>query len=194
MAVIAAALGGLYFLTRYLPGGWRERGQVLVFAGPALFLVFAGLFVPAMRTLWVSFQDDSGTKFDGFANYREILSGKGTRLILFNSFTWVIGGTLFVVIVGLAIARFADGMRGERVAKSMIFIPAAISLAGAGIIWKFVYAGPPFENGLANQVAKAIPGMPTSLGGEGDKIWLVDRDFGSFTPPATAPGLNTLLL
>ena len=113
---------------------------------------------------------------------------------MFNSFTWVVGGTLFVVIVGLAIARFADGMRGERMAKSMIFIPAAISLAGAGIIWKFVYAGPPFEVGLANQVAKAIPGLPASLGGEGDKIWLVDRNLGSLNPPASAPGLNTFLL
>ena len=77
---------------------------------------------------------------------------------MFNTFTWVVGGTLFVVIVGLAIARFADGMRGEKVAKSLIFIPAAISLAGAGIIWKFIYAGPPFEVGLANQVAGRSPG------------------------------------
>ena len=76
----------------------------------------------------------------------------------------------------------------------MIFIPAAISLAGAGIIWKFVYAGPPFEDGLANQVAKAIPGLPASLGGEGDKIWLVDRNVGGLNPPASAPGLNTFLL
>ena len=76
----------------------------------------------------------------------------------------------------------------------MIFIPAAISLAGAGIIWKFVYAGPPFENGLANQVAKAIPGLPASFGGEGDKIWLVDRNVGSLNPPASAPGLNTIML
>ena len=120
--------------------------------------MFAGLFVPAVRTIWVSFRDDSGESWVGLANYQEIFSGKGTRLILFNSFTWVVGGTLFVVIVGLAIARFADGMRGEKVAKSLIFIPAAISLAGAGIIWKFVYAGPPFEVGLANQVAGGDPG------------------------------------
>ena len=52
-------LGGLYCLTRYLPGAWRERGQVLVFVGPAVFLVFAGLFVPAVRTIWVSFRDDT---------------------------------------------------------------------------------------------------------------------------------------
>ena len=98
------------------------------------------------------------------------------------------------MIVGLAIARFADGMKGERVAKSLIFIPAAISLAGAGIVWKFVYAGPPFEVGLLNQVTKAIPGLPTSLGGDGDKLWLVDRNIGALAPPASAPGLNTFLL
>ena len=194
LAILAAALGGLYFLTKYLPGGWRERTQVMLFVGPAIFLVFAGLFVPAIRTMWVSLRDDSGQKWVGLDNYTEIFSGKGTRLILFNSFTWVVGGTIVVVIVGLAIARFADGMKGERVAKSLIFIPAAISLAGAGIIWKFVYAGPPFKVGLANQVASAIPGLSASLGGEGDKLWLVDREFGGVTPPSSAPGMNSFLL
>jgi len=165
-----------------------------LFLGPAIFLVFVGLFVPAVRTLWVSFRNDTGQQWVGLDNFREIVSGKGTRLIFFNSFAWVIGGTLFVVIIGLAIARFADGMRGEKVAKSMIFIPAAISLAGAGIIWKFMYAGPPFKVGLVNQAANAIPGLPNSLGGDGDKLWLVDRNFGGVVPPSSAPGMNTFLL
>ena len=194
LAILAGVLGGLYWLTRFLPGAWRERGQVAVFVVPTLFLVFAGLLVPAGRTIWVSFLDDPGKKWVGLKNYQEIFSGKDTRLTLFNSFTWVVIGTLLVVVVGLAIARFADGMRGERVAKSLIFIPAAISLAGAGIVWKFVYAGPPFEVGLLNQVTKAIPGLPASLGGDGDKLWLVDRNIGALTPPASAPGLNTFLL
>jgi alpha-glucoside transport system permease protein len=194
IAVFLGVLLGLYFLTRYLPGGWRERGQVLIFVGPAVFLVFAGLFVPAVRTIVASFRDDKGNTWIGFDNFHEIFTGKDTRLILFNTFTWVVGGTLFVVIVALGVARFADGMRGEKVAKSLIFIPAAIALAGAGIIWKFIYAGPPFENGLANQVAKAIPGLPASLGGDGDKIWLIDRNIGGVTPPSTAPGMNTFLL
>ena len=194
LAVLCAVLLGLYALTQYLPGAWRERGQVLIFAGPAVFLVFAGLFVPAVRTIWVGFHDDSGTNWVGLDNYHEIFTGRDTRLTLFNTFTWVVGGTLFVVIVGLAVARFADGMRGEKVAKSLIFIPGAIALAGAGIIWKFIYAGPPFEVGLANQVAKAIPGLPASLGGDGDKIWLVDRNIGALNPPSSAPGMNTFLL
>jgi alpha-glucoside transport system permease protein len=194
VGIFLAFLLGLYYLTRFLPGAWRERGQVLIFAGPAVFLVFAGLFVPAVRTIVASFRDDKGTKWIGFDNFHEIFSGKDTRLVVANTFTWVIGGTLFVVIVALAVARFADGMRGEKVWKSLIFIPAAIALAGAGIIWKFIYAGPPFKVGLANQVANAIPGLPASLGGNGDKIWLVDRNIGDVNPPGSAPGLNTFLL
>ncbi|MGH9134811.1 MAG: carbohydrate ABC transporter permease [Ilumatobacteraceae bacterium] len=194
LGILAGALGGLYALTRFLPGAWRERGQVAVFLVPTLFLVFVGLLVPALRTIYVSFLDDPGKKFVGLDNYQDILSGKDTRLTVFNSFTWVVVGTALVVVVGLAIARYADGMRGERVAKSLIFIPAAISLAGAGIVWSFIYAGPPFEVGLLNQVTKAIPGLPTSVGGDGQRLWLLERDIGALSPPASAPGMNTFLL
>ncbi len=51
LAILAGVLGGLYALTRFLPGAWRERGQVVVFVVPTLFLVFAGLLVPAGRTI-----------------------------------------------------------------------------------------------------------------------------------------------
>ena len=95
---------------------------------------------------------------------------------------WVFVGTIFTVIVGLAVARFADGMRGEKAAKSAIFIPGAISLVGAGVIWKFVYDGPPFEVGLLNSITKSIPGLPASMGGDGDRIWLLERGFGGRRP------------
>ena len=194
MALLGGVLLGLYTLTRFLPGAWRERAQVVLFAGPAVFLVFAGLFVPAVRTLVTSFKSDNAKEWVGLDNYREIFSGTATKLVLTNTFTWVIGGTALVIIGGLVIARYADGMPGEKVWKSMIFIPAAISLVGAGLIWKFIYAGPPFEVGLANEVTGAIPGLPASLGGDGDKIWLVDRNIAAVDPPGWGPGLNTFLL
>jgi alpha-glucoside transport system permease protein len=191
---LLAVLGGLYWLSRFLPGAWRERWQVVVFLIPALFAILIGLFVPAIRTVYTSLYNDSGKKFIGLDNYQEIFSNPDTRLTVINSMTWVIVGTAATVLVGLTIARFADGMRGEKAMKSMIFIPGAISLAGAGIIWKFVYAGPPFKVGLLNQVTKVIPGMPYSLGGEGDKLWLLDRDLGALKAPDSAPGFNTFLL
>ena len=65
LAILGRCLRGLYALTRYLPGAWRERGQVVVFLGPAVFLVFAGLLVPAVRTIWVSFRDDPARNGSG---------------------------------------------------------------------------------------------------------------------------------
>ena len=58
---------------------------MLIFVGPAVFLVFVGLFVPAVRTIVASLLDDKGGKWIGFDNFHEIFSGKDTRLILFNT-------------------------------------------------------------------------------------------------------------
>jgi len=191
---LLAVLGALYWLSKFLPAAWRERWQVMIFLLPALFAILIGLLVPAIRTIYTSLFNDTGKKFIGFDNYKEIFTGKDTRLTVINSLTWVIVGTTATVLVGLAIARFADGMRGERAAKSAIFIPGAISLAGAGIIWKFVYAGPPFKVGLLNQITKVIPGLPASAGGNGDQLWLLEPGVGALKPPDSAPGFNTFLL
>ncbi len=191
---LLAALGGLYWLTKFLPGAWRERGRIMVFLFPTLFLLLIGLIVPAVRTIYISLFDDNGKKFVFLRNYKDIFLGDDTRLTVVTSLTWVVLGTLVTVVVGLAVARFADGMRGERTAKSAIFIPGAVSLVGAGIIWKFVYAAPPFKVGLLNQVTKVVPGLPDSAGGNGGRNWLLERGIGPVNPPSWAPGFNTFLL
>lgn len=191
---LAAVLAGLYWATRLLPRRLQERAQVAIFLFPALFLVTIGLLIPAARTIYTSLLDDSGQSFIGLDHYTAIFRQNDTRLVVLNSFFWVIVGTGLTTIAGLAIARYADGIKGEKLVKSLIFVPGAVSLAGAGIIWRFVYAGPPFKVGLLNQVTKAIPGMPTSLGGEGDNLWLLNRNFASIDPPASVPGFNTFLL
>ena len=202
LVTIVAGLGGLlavllllYGLCGFLPKQWGERGRIFLFLLPALFAILIGLLVPGLRTIYLSFFSDAGhPKWVGLRNFNEIFSGKDTRLTVVTSLTWVVVGTVVTTIVSLSIARFADGLRGEKVAKSLIFIPGAISLAGAGIIWRFVYAGPPFKVGLLNQITKSIPGLPGSMGGSGDHIWLLERGFAGVTPPATAPGFNTFLL
>jgi alpha-glucoside transport system permease protein len=151
-----------------------------------------GLFIPALRTLYLSFFDENRNKFVGADNYRKIFTQAGTRLAVVNSLTWVIVGTIGSITLGLVMARFADGMKGERVAKSAVFIPLAISLVGAAVIWKFVYADNS-QLGLLNQVTKALH-LPDSLGGNGKRNWLLKRDIGGITPPSWAPGFNTFLL
>jgi alpha-glucoside transport system permease protein len=191
---LLALLGGLYWLTSMVPKHWQEGVRSWVFLFPAMVAMVIGLLIPAIRTIYLSLLDDNAKEFVGLDNYGDVFSNTGTRLTVFNSMMWVFVGTIFTTIVGLAVARFADGMRGEKAAKSAIFIPGAISLVGAGVIWKFVYDGPPFEVGLLNSVTKSIPGLPTSMGGDGDRIWLLERGFAGIDPPASAPGFNTYLL
>ena len=195
LGILVAVLLVFYACTSVLPGRWRERGRITIFLFPALFVTLIGLLIPACRTIYRSFfVDKQVPQFKWFANYAEVWSRKDLRLTVINNVTWVIVGTIATTILALAIARFADGMKGEKAAKSLIFLPAAISLAGAGIIWRFVYASPPFKVGLLSQVTKSIPGLPSSLGGDGQRIWLLERGIGGITPPATAPGFNTFLL
>lgn len=194
IGALLALLGSLYWLSSKLPKKWQEGTRSWIFLLPAMFAMVIGLLIPAIRTVYLSLLDDNEDKFVGLSNYADVFSNKGTRLTVFNSMTWVFAGTIVTVIVGLAVARFADGMRAEKAAKSAIFIPGAISLVGAGVIWGFVYAGPPFEVGLLNRLTDTVPGVPDSAGGGGDRLWLLERGFAGVDPPATAPGFNTFLL
>lgn len=191
---LLAFLGGLYWLSSKMPKQWQEGTRSWIFLLPAMFAMIIGLLIPAIRTLYLSLLDDNAKEFVGFKNYKLVFTTEGTRLTVFNSMTWVFAGTIVTVVVGLIVARFADGMKAEKAAKSAIFIPGAISLVGAGVIWGFVYAGPPFDVGLLNSITKSIPGLPADMGGDGDRLWLLERGFGGAEPPGSAPGFNTFLL
>ena len=193
-AALGVFLGSLYWLTSRLPVKWQEGFRFWVFLLPAAVAVIVGLLIPAIRTIYLSLLDDNSKSFVGLDNYQTIFETTGTRLTVFNSLVWVVGGTIFTVIIGIVVARFADNMRGEKALKTAIFVPGAVSLVGAGVIWLFVYAGPPFENGLLNAITGSIPGLPDSTGGSGERLWTLERGFFGLTPPDSAPGFNTFLL
>ena len=186
----------IYGLVNQLPRGIREKFQAVPFIVFALIFAIGGLFVSAVRTVIASVLDDTGSRFIGFGNYREVWNELDSRLAVVNSFVWVFVGTSVTVAIGLLIARFADGMRGERVAKTLIFLPVAISLVGAGITWRFIYAekGFSFDAGLLNAVTHAAH-LPASMGGGAEgRNWLLERGIGGVSPPSWAPGFNTFLL
>ena len=77
------------------------------------------------------------------------------RGTVINNLWWVIVVTLLSTGLGLVAAVLADRVRFESAAKSLIFLPMAISFVGAGIIWKFMYiARPPKkpQTGLFNAI------------------------------------------
>jgi ABC-type sugar transport system permease subunit len=85
------------------------------------------------------------------------------RGVVWNNVYWVVFVTGVSTILGLAIAWLADRSRGESVAKSLIFMPMAISFVGASVIWRFVYAFTPAGHdqiGLLNAVWVGLGGHP----------------------------------
>ena len=80
-----------------------------------------------------------------------------------NNLMWIIFGSTFSVIFGLVIAVLADRSSFEKLAKSLIFLPYAISFVGASIIWKFIYEYRPVNQpqiGLLNSVVVSLGGTP----------------------------------
>lgn len=73
----------------------------------------------------------------GFALFTSI---RGT---IANNLWWIFSVIIFAVGLGLAVAVIADRSKGENLAKSMIFLPMAISFVGAAVIWRLIYVARP---------------------------------------------------
>ena len=154
---------------RLLPGRWQNRIRPWLWIGPARS--FGGVFLvdPGISTGLVSLQDKCAKTLVGLANYQYFFSNPDTLVSLRNNVIWIVLLTALAVGLGLIIAVLVDRVRYEPAAKSVIFLPLAISFVGAGIIWRFVYdyapAGEP-QTGLLNAAVTAT-GLPP-------QTWLQD--------------------
>jgi alpha-glucoside transport system permease protein len=138
----------------------RQRSWVAtlapwLWAGPAIVILAVLLVWPVIRTIVQSFQNADSTLFVGLKNYRFIFSDPNMLEVLRNNVLWLVLGTAATVFFGLVIAVLADRARFEKYTKAAIFIPMAISMVGAGVIWLLVYQyAPPGQQqvGLLNAI------------------------------------------
>ena len=110
-----------------------------LFLGPAFLLLGLYLIYPVFDSLRLSFFNRSGREFVGFANYRWLFSDGEFRESLFNNILWLVVVPSLATIFGLIIATMTDRIWWGNIAKSLIFMPMAISFVGASVIWKFIY-------------------------------------------------------
>lgn len=92
-----------------------------------------------------------------------------------NNLLWLVLVTGLSVSFGLVIAVLLDRVKYEALAKSLIFLPMAISFVGAGVIWRFIYAfrAEGFEQiGLLNAIVTSQGFQPVG--------WLVERSLNNF--------------
>jgi alpha-glucoside transport system permease protein len=135
----------LNWISERLPGDWEHRIKPYLFILPALLAIVVFLVYPAVLTVINSFKDNFSRKWVGFANYSALFGSHAFRGTLFNTLLWILIVPAACVIVGLAVAVLADRLspRGEKTAKTIIFLPMAISMVGASVVWRFIYDSEP---------------------------------------------------
>ncbi len=148
-------------LVSLLPPKWRDRILPWVFAGPALALLAVFLVYPAAGTILRSLQDNAGA-----VHARELRGDDRARIHHRSCATTSSGwssGPVPASLLGLIIAGLFDRVRRESLAKTIVFLPLAISLVGASVIWGFVYAWQPAGSpqiGLLNAIVVGFGGEP----------------------------------
>ncbi|HZB78250.1 MAG TPA: sugar ABC transporter permease [Actinomycetota bacterium] len=171
---IVVGVGGVFFLywgmnriIEFLPARYREGVRPYIFVGPALVILAVFLVYPVINTILVSLKDSQGQEFIGLDNFKFVFTDESMLRSIRNTFGWIVIVPLLGVSIGLAFATLADRLRrGEAFAKSMIFLPMAISFAGASITWRLIYSFRPegfgSNIGLLNGIMLGLGQEPVS--------------------------------
>lgn len=112
-----------------------------LFLLPAVLLLGLYLAYPVFATAWLSLNRNVAGElvFVGFDNYRQMLGEDKFWESLRNNMLWLIVVPAMATAFGLLAAQLTDRISWGNIAKSMIFMPMAISFVGASVIWKLIY-------------------------------------------------------
>ncbi|HSV41554.1 MAG TPA: sugar ABC transporter permease [Nocardioidaceae bacterium] len=174
---VAGAGALFYFLNMFVEGlpDRLSRGVIpYAFLLPGFGLIAFMLLYPVLQTINYSFANSDSTDYVGLDNYTAIFGEEEFRSSIVNNLLWLLVVPAVTVVIGVLVAVLADKLstNGEKVAKSTIFLPMAISFVGASAIWLLVYAyrdRDAEQVGLLNAVWKTFGGEP--------QTWLSINDF-----------------
>jgi alpha-glucoside transport system permease protein len=169
---VFALYWGMDRMTNLLPAQYRESVRPYVYVGPALVILAVFLIYPVINTLVISLKDATGQEFVGLDNYEFVFTDESMLRSVRNTALWIVFVPLVAVSVGLIFATMADRLhRGEAVAKSLIFLPMAISFVGASVTWRLIYSYRP--EGFGSNVG-LLNGIKLGLG-QDPVAWLSQR-------------------
>ncbi|WP_454317233.1 carbohydrate ABC transporter permease [Streptomyces phaeoluteigriseus] len=128
-----------------------RRTVAALFLLPALVLLGALVVYPIGYSVVRSFYDQSGDGFAGIDNYKALFTDDGIRTALKNNVLWVVFAPTVATALGLVFAVLTERIRWGTAFKLVVFMPMAISMLAAGIIFRLVYDQDP-DKGVANAV------------------------------------------
>jgi alpha-glucoside transport system permease protein len=142
-----------------------------LFLLPALLALGLYLAYPVVETLRLSLTErlpGGGSDFVGLANYQQMVNEPKFWEALQNNFLWLLIVPAMSTAFGLLAAQLTDRIGWGNIAKSLIFMPMAISFVGAAVIWKLIYDTRPIDQ---NQIG-VLNAIYLSLGGDEPQQWL----------------------
>lgn len=175
IAFFFIVLGVLFIITGRANGKKARPIALVIFLGPALVLLLAGLIIPAIRTFLFSFMNPDSNEWVGFDNYYWMTQDPNIKSIMVNTILWILVVPIFTAALGLLLAIMLDRIKHESIPKSLLFMPMAISFVGASIIFKFVYEyNEPDEVqiGLLSTIVKFLGGTPSD--------WMLSKPINTF--------------
>ena len=184
--VIAIFYGLNILVEKALPQRTRLKVLPWIYVGPSVLLLTAYLVLPAIRTFYLSFFGRSTDEFVGLKNYIFAFTAPDMLITFRNNLLWLVLVTGISVGLGLIIAVLIDRVKYEPLAKSLIFLPMAISFVGASVIWRFIYAYRPIgaeQIGVLNAIVVSLGFEPVG--------WLVNRGLNNFALIAIMIWLQT---
>jgi alpha-glucoside transport system permease protein len=135
------------------PGFFQRYGTVLVFLAPTLVLLGVWIVYPTVRTIIRSFYGRDGSEFVGLDNYEALFSDDTLLTAIKNNFLWLLVVPAFVTAIGLVFAVLLERIRFSVAFKVVVFMPMAISLFAAGVIWRLMYEKDPTQGTVNAAVA-----------------------------------------
>jgi alpha-glucoside transport system permease protein len=127
------------------PGFFQRYGVALIFLGPTLVLLGVWVVYPTIRTIIRSFYGQDGSEFVGLDNYQTLFTDDTLVTAIKNNFLWLLIVPAFVTAIGLVFAVLLERIRFSVAFKVVVFMPMAISLFAAGVIWRLMYEKDPSQ-------------------------------------------------
>jgi alpha-glucoside transport system permease protein len=121
------------------PGRWRERRVTAAFLLPAAILLGVWVVYPTIYTIVRSLFDRSGSEFVGLDNYETIFTTDILVTAIRNNAIWLAVVPALVTAIGLVFGVLIERIRWNVAFKVAVFMPMAISLFAAGVIWRVMY-------------------------------------------------------
>ncbi len=137
----------------------QNRLRPVLWLLPAAFLLIVWLLYPLISTTIFSFKGPQSEAWVGLRNFRFVFTNGDMLIALRNNLIWVVVFTTLTVGIGLLMAVLTDRVRYESAAKSILFMPMAISYVAAGVIWRFMYQYQPageVQTGTLNALLTSI--------------------------------------